>query len=126
MGYPSGQRAPFEEINELVSLVGWVPEQLSNDVQELAEDQLKMKSLGIIRALWRGGAGILIVDEEKESNKEETDNIYRLISKLSNKKITVIVLTTDSKKYSAVCSQSIKIGTIIEEMMAAEKIWLQT
>ena len=125
LGYPSGQDSPFKEINELVSLVGWHPERLANDIQELAEDELEVQRLSIMRALWRGGAGILIGDDETTSN-DENSNLYRLITKIGAKAMTVIVVTTDARKYSNICTQNIEIAPVIEEMMIAEQKWMQT
>lgn len=125
LGFPSGQDTPFNELNELVTLVGWRVDQLANDAQEVAEDNMEMKRLSIARALWRGGAGILINDIEKTSDKNIADEIERMITKISNKGMTVIVLTTDMAKYKTTCNQSIEITSMVEALMAAERRWLQ-
>ena len=125
LGYPSGRKSPFKEINELVSMVGWRPERLANDIQELAGNELEMQRLSMMRALWRGGTGILFGDDETARNSEKINELRQLITKISTRGITVIVLTTGAKEYNNICTQSIEVAPIIEAMMIAEQKWMQ-
>lgn len=123
LGFPGSERFPIKVWNELATLVGWSPERLARDVQELAEDELELKHLSILRALWRGASGLLLSDLKKQVDEVKRSDWIHLIQKLSALQISIIFVTSEQPRTDVAWSQITDVSALVEAMMAADQDW---
>lgn len=121
LGIPAGQDSVVNNLNELATIAGWRPEQLANDVQELANKDLELRILSIMRALWSGGDGIIVSNFDHPLSHPDNEIFFTLLEKIKSMGIPIIFLTSQNKIKEAEWGEMMDITSMVEAMIDAGK-----
>jgi ABC-type bacteriocin/lantibiotic exporter with double-glycine peptidase domain len=121
LGFPCAEWAIIKDLNELASLVGWAPERLARDVQELDEDELDLRRLSILRTLWRGASGFVLSDLDLQADSERRADLRDLIRNLGVIETSIVFITTEQPFGDIDWSHVAEISSLVDAMMAADQ-----
>lgn len=121
LGIPSGQDSFINNLNQMATFVGWKPERFANDVQELANNDVDLNILSIMRVLWSGSSGIIVSDFDDRLKQSNEDLFFVLLEKIKSLSIPVLFLTTRERNKDFDWEQIIDITPLVDSIIDAEQ-----